>query len=69
MSVDGDYRDYVTEESVDFLDHTTSSANNFVEPAYLEEDIEQHHLDNIDNIDNIDIAPVKTKEMPSMKAN
>lgn len=66
MSVDGDYRDYVTEESVDFLDHTTSNVKDFVEPAYLEEEIEQHL--NEDALESIDIVPPKTEETPSTKA-
>lgn len=66
MTMDGDYRDYVTEENVDFLDHTASSVKNFVEPAYLEEDLEQN-LD-VDPLASIDIVPAKTKEIPSTKA-
>lgn len=65
MNVEEDYRDYVTEESVEFLDHT--SAKDYVEPAYLEEDLEQH-LDE-DALASIDIVPVKTKEIPSTKSN
>lgn len=67
MNVDADYRDYVTEESVDFLDHTASSVKDFAEPAYIEDDLEQH-LDE-DPLASMDIVPAKTEEMPSTKVN
>lgn len=65
MNVVSDYRDYVTEQSVDFLDHTAAGVEHFVEPAYLEEDLEQH-LDE-DPLASIDVVPANTKEVPSNK--